>query len=122
MLQMIAHPRDHAVEANFEHISRNWPMRRVEGVFAGAAGGVVLLGGTNDWTFARTAVGTYVVTFNPPFLTAAVFPVCQLYQAAGVTDVTVINSNNFTVLTFNLAGGAMDPTGVIFHADGPGPN
>lgn len=115
-------PGDHeALSARVAALERqvgipNW--RSVRGVFAGTTGGAILLAGTGDWGFVRNGVGNYTVNFTVGFASGAVFPICQIYQGANVADVTAISSTAFTVLTFNLAGGAADVTGLIFIAEG----
>lgn len=89
--------------------------RTVTGAFTGAA--AVLIAGTGGWTVARNSVGDYTVTFVPAFASANIVPIATIYQGGAITDVTVIAAGSIRILTFNLAGGAVD-TNVLFHAKG----
>lgn len=87
-------------------------LRMVRGEVAGGTGALVL---GEDYTPARTAVGTYTVTFATPF---TVIPVVTFGPAAGGINLTGKTTAVINIFTFNTATGAALDTNFDFIAIG----
>jgi hypothetical protein len=80
-----------------------------------ASNGIAQNPGSNDWTVAKTATGTFVLRFSPPFRGVPVITTSPIGSA--IVGTNPVSADSATVLTVSGAFAAMD-AGFYFHAEG----
>lgn len=121
-----------AVEAplcqqNWEQVAGLFPIQQTDlalkfvfGYVLGATGAVGFgIVGSNDWTSARSAVGTYTTTFNTAFsATPVVVAVPAVTSGAFAIKVTAVSTTAASFLTYVTNTGTITDCDFMFLAIG----